>query len=162
MRQYRHVLSTHSGYPVGLKLCLTCASVMFDRLQLIDTWPSLAGSTPCPAKHTRECSLATACSVAAVLCSHKDERCAATQTLLVSSLMVVCRQRHATPDDPQHYADVMYEYYTALYQGTTGGAQPEHARDVARTRRDQQVRRGVASSAVHSLPLGVRQGLVAR
>ena len=66
-------------------------------------------------------------------------RCAAEQSLLVSSLIVICRQRHATPDDLQRYADVMYEYYTALYQGTTGGAQPEHARDVAQARRDQQV-----------------------
>ena len=53
---------------------------------------------------------------------------------------VICRQRHATADDPQRYADVMYGYYTALHQGT-GGAEPEHAAEVAQARRDQQVRR---------------------
>ncbi len=33
----------------------------------------------------------------------------------------------------------MYEYYTALREGT-GGAQPEHAPQVEKARRDQQAR----------------------
>ncbi len=53
-------------------------------------------------------------------------------------LTYVCRQRHATADDQQRYADIMYGYYTASYQGP-GSAEPEHAREVEQARRDQQV-----------------------
>ena len=56
----------------------------------------------------------------------------------IHKLTYVCRQRHTTANNAQHYADVMYGYYTALYQGT-GGAAPEHALEVELARRDQQV-----------------------